>query len=459
MATETDFDLDVLVIGAGGCGLVAAIAAAEVGASVGLVEKAERLGGNTAVSSGSIPAAGTRLQAEAGVIDSPAIFQADLSRVAGEHEAMHLTQTLTERSAELIDFLIATAQARITLVSAYKHVGHSVTRLHAPPSRKGVDLMEDLARAVEARDIPLALGQSALELIVEQGRVCGAVVADGAGGTYRIGAKAVILATNGFGNSRALLAELCPLAQDAYYAGSQQSDGEAILWGRALGAQLANISAFQGHAAVDARSGGLMTWTTVERGAVIVNAQGARFMDECIGYSAASARQMADTGPFHMIYDDRIMENVAAGQPEFAEAVAMGAARPAVSVAELAAKIGVPAEALAQTMAEATAAAEGGDCPLGRKAWGLGALDLQHLRYTCIQPALFHTQGGLMVDTEARVLRADGSIIEGLYAGGGAAAGISGQAGATGYMSGNGLLGALGLGLIAGKAAAEAVAA
>jgi len=90
---------------------------------------------------------------------------------------------------------------------------------------------------------------------------------------------------------------------------------------------------------------------------------------------------------------------------------------------------------------------------LGRKAWGLGPLQAPFVA-TRIAPALFHTQGGLLVDEEARVLRANGGIVPGLYAGGGAAAGISGRAGGAGYASGNGLLAALGLGFIAGRAAA-----
>jgi fumarate reductase flavoprotein subunit len=74
---------------------------------------------------------------------------------------------------------------------------------------------------------------------------------------------------------------------------------------------------------------------------------------------------------------------------------------------------------------------------------------------TRIRPALFHTQGGLLVDDDARVLRQDGTPIPGLYAGGGAAAGISGLAGGGGYVSGNGLLAALGLGWLAGAHAAR----
>lgn len=460
LATDLPLDaeasVDVLVIGAGGCGLTAALAAAAGGAEVAVVEKAARAGGNTAVSSGSIPAAGTPLQARTGIEDSPARFAADLAHVAGRHEAMEISDTLVERSAELIGFLTDTAGVTLTLIETYRHVGHSVHRLHAPPSRKGIDLMVDLLRACEARGIPLAFGQPARGLIVAGDRVCGAVIDDGAGGTYRIAAGSVILATNGFGASPRLLAEHCPLARTAYYAGSPHSEGEALDWGLPLGAKTGNMPAFQGHAGIDTRTGGLLTWTVIERGGFIVDGWGRRIMDESIGYSAAAAVLLAAGGPFFMVYDARIEADVAAGQPEFAEAVAAGAARKADSAAELAQRTGAEAHTLDAALDGAARAArgEGGD-PFGRTAWGLGALDTGALRFSEIRPALFHTQGGLMVDHEARVLRADGSVIEGLFAGGGAAAGISGADGAGGYMSGNGLLSALGLGMIAGKCAAR----
>ncbi len=72
-----------------------------------------------------------------------------------------------------------------------------------------------------------------------------------------------------------------------------------------------------------------------------------------------------------------------------------------------------------------------------------------------VVPALFHTQGGLVVDEHARVERADGSTIRGLYAAGGAAQGISGH-GAAGYLAGNGLLPALGLAFLAAEHVAGA---
>jgi fumarate reductase flavoprotein subunit len=133
----------------------------------------------------------------------------------------------------------------------------------------------------------------------------------------------------------------------------------------------------------------------------------------------------------------------------------MGVARVGHRVETLAAELGLPADAFAATLDAARAAASGRqDDPFGRADWGFGPIGLP-LCATQIEPALFHTQGGLRVDAEARVLDGAGRPIPGLYAGGGAATGISGRVGGGGYMSGNGLLSALGLGLIAGRTAAR----
>ena len=172
--SEPDLEVDVLVIGAGGCGLVAALAAHEAGAEVAVVEKLPRLAGNTMLSSGSIPAAGTRFQAAAGIIDDPARFAADLRRTAGPHEAEALVDRLADISAPMVEWLADTIGLPIELIGAYRHVGHSVNRLHAVPSRRGADLMQGLWQAAEARGIPLALATPATALHVEDGIVRGA---------------------------------------------------------------------------------------------------------------------------------------------------------------------------------------------------------------------------------------------------------------------------------------------
>ncbi|MGM0743407.1 MAG: FAD-dependent oxidoreductase [Pseudomonadota bacterium] len=451
-----DIEVDVLVVGAGGCGLVAAIAADEAGASVAVLEKQTRLAGNTVLSSGSIPAAGTRLQAAAGVTDSPALFIDDLMRISGRHEAEHLTERLAHLSAELVEWLIDEAHVSLSLVSGYRHVGHSVTRLHAPPSRQGADLLADLEKEAARRGIPLALGQPVTELLVENDRIAGALARDAQGRETRIAAQAVILATNGFGAARDLIAEHCPEVADAPYGGATGSTGDALRWGLMLGAKTANMGAFQGHAGLAQRSGALVTWTVIERGGIVIDRHGKRFGDETLGYSAFAALELAADEPLHMIYDARIEADVAAGQPEFAEIARMGDAIGADNAHGMADRLDVPGATLERTLSEAAQAAGGDRDAHGRTAWGFGALHAPY-RATRVTPALFHTQGGLAVNARAQVLARDGQIIPGLYAGGGAAAGISGLTGGDGYVSGNGLLSALGLGLLAGRSAATCV--
>jgi fumarate reductase flavoprotein subunit len=453
-SAEPDLAVDVLVIGAGGCGLVAALAAHEAGAEVAVVEKLPRLAGNTMLSSGSIPAAGTRFQAAAGIIDDPARFAADLRRTAGPHEAEALVDRLAEISAPMVEWLADTIGLPIELIGAYRHVGHSVNRLHAVPSRRGADLMQGLWQAAEARGIPLALATPATALHVEDGIVRGARIQTQGSAESLIAAKAVILACNGFGHDQELIARHAPDIAGAEYFGALGSDGEAVRWGEALGARLANMGAYQAHSAIAQPHGELVTWTVVEKGGVIVDETGRRFADETLGYSAFAAPALARGGRLFAIYDSRIRAATAAGQPDFGVLVTHGGAPDFADADALAAAYRLPADALGETLALAAGAAKG-DRPdtLGRKAWGMAPLQAPFVA-TRIAPALFHTQGGLLVDEEARVLRAEGGIVPGLYAGGGAAAGVSGRSGGSGYASGNGLLAALGLGFIAGRAAA-----
>src|SRR3569832_1259516 len=170
-------DVDVLVIGAGACGLAAAIAAHDAGASVAIVEKQERPGGNSSLSPGSVPAAGTRFQREAGIADSVERFTADLMRTGGATDCPDLVRRLAATSAQTVEWLADAVGARIVLITAYKHVGHSVPRLHAPVSRRGQDLVDDLLAAADRRGIPLAVGNGVRELVSNaQGAVNGAEI-------------------------------------------------------------------------------------------------------------------------------------------------------------------------------------------------------------------------------------------------------------------------------------------
>lgn len=447
-------ELDVLIIGAGACGLCAAIQAHDKGLTVALIEKNDRPGGNSALSTGSVPAANSRFQREAGIEDSPEAYFRDLMGIAGETEAEGLVRRMTAVSAATVEWLIDDVGCRMELITAYKHIGHSVSRLHAPRSRRGQDLVDDLVAAVEKRDIPIAVGNAARSLIVEGGRVVGAMVDTGDGNPEEVRARAVILASNGFGNNRALVERYIPEIAGAQYFGALGSDGEAMVWGEELGASLLNMQAYQGYAAVADPHGSILSWTTIEKGGVLLNEKGERFGDESLGYSGYAKHVLAEGARSWAVFDQRIFD-IAMQEEEFAELWNHKGLKKGDTVAEVAAAQGLdPVAAEAAVAAYNAAAAKGEPDAFGRRAYGLAPL--QGPFYSCrTLPALFHTQGGLAVDDDARVLRADGTAIPGLYAGGGAAAGVSGKSGALGYASGNGLLTATALGRLAALAAAS----
>ena len=445
-------DIEVLVVGAGACGMAAAISAHDGGASVAIIEKMDRPGGNSSLSTGSVPAAGSKYQSAAGIEDEPEAMVRDLIAISGGTDAPELVRRMAEVSAPTVEWLIDDLGARMQLITAYKHIGHSVPRLHAPVSRRGQDLVDDLMRFVQKRDIPLAVGNGADRLIVEDGAVAGILMKDGSS----IRADKVILAVNGYAGNRDLVARFCPEIAGASYFGALGSTGEAVLWGEAVGAGLANMAAYQGYAAVAHPHGSLLSWTTIEKGGLLLNDRGERFGDESIGYSGFAKNVLAQGEFCYALFDERIFQ-VASKEEEFVELYKYGGLKSADNIRALAGLFALDAAAAATALAAYNQAASGRTSDaFGRKDFGLAPLTGK--LYACrVVPGLFHTQGGLKVGLNGEVLKVDGTPVPNLFAGGGAAAGISGRAGARGYASGNGLLTAIALGRLAGIEAARQV--
>lgn len=451
---DEENDVDVVVVGAGGAGLAAALAAADAGASAVVLEKEERPGGNTGLSTGSVPGAGSRWQREAGIDDSASRLTTDLLEQSGPHDVEDLVEVLAAASAPLVEWLVDTHAVDLRLITDYKHVGHSVPRLHAPPSRKGHALVTDLLRAAKAADVEVLTHSPVDRLVVEDGAVRGVVVSGRRSGTYTLRCRAVVLAANGFGASPELIARFAPQARELEYLGAHGSTGEALRWLLDLGVSLGNEAAFQGYAAVANPHGSITSWTTVEHGGFLVDRGGRRIGDESAGYSGFAAAVAGAQLPVHVVFDTAIRDSVAANEEEFADLLAAGGVRQAADVGELADILGADPAEIARTVSTAEDAASGRSAdPFGRTYWGRGPLTPPYAAVRAA-PALFHTQGGARVDEHGRALAQEGPI-PGVYATGGVAAGISGRSGGAGYSSGNGLLSALGLGMLAGRHAAR----
>ena len=442
-------DVDVLVAGAGAAGLTAALAWAQRGADVLLIDVQEsfRHACNTALSTGIIPAAGTRWQAAAGVEDSPELFFRDaLTKTAGSVER-RLARALTSVSAEVIEWLSDTAGVEFELVTEFRYPGHSLVRCHATPGRTGQVLHGQLMAAIGALSRVTLVAPIALRdiLLDEEGGVRGAVLGRPDASPEEVSTRHVVLATNGFGANRALVTQHMPEIAAGLYFGGHGSTGDALAIGAALGADVACLAAYQGHAAVAVPHGILVTWATVVHGGVLVNGHGRRFGDESRGYSEYAANVLAQPGGYAWLVLDRRIDRLCRPFVDYSNLVEAGALRWAADARELADIVGADATAVEQTLRAAAACALNGTADVhGRREW-TAALE-PPFGAVKVTGALFHTQGGLAVDEAARVLRG-GEPIPGLFAAGGAAVGMSGRD-ASGYLSGNGLLAAVGLGYL-----------
>lgn len=452
---EFALSVPVLVIGAGACGLTAALAAHDAGAEVLVLERDPSPSGSTAMSSGMIPAAGTRLQAARNVPDTPAVMAADIQKKAhGENDAA-MVDAVCVASGPTIDWLVDAHRVPLTLVEGFLYPGHSFTRMHAPASRSGVDLVGGLLSAATAAGIDIVCDATVTTLYADpDGRVRGVAFQRPDGAVETIGCDTLVLACSGFGGNAELLRRHIPEIAQAQYYGHTGNRGDALFWGEALGAATKHLGAYQGHGSLALPYAILITWALMMEGGVQVNAEGRRFSNEHDGYSEQAMRVIAQPGGFAWnIYDARL-HKLGQDFEDYRDGMAANAVKTAPDIAGLAAACNLPADALAATIAETRALAQsGGKDRFGRDFAGKTSLEAPFYAVK-VTGAMFHTQGGLAIDLDARVLRPDGSALPNLFAGGGAACGLSGQ-GRDGYLSGNGLLAAVVLGAKAGRSAAS----
>lgn len=326
--------------------------------------------------------------------------------------------------------------------------------MHGLPTRSGTALMDALRAAAEAQEIDILCDAHVTQLFADpSGRVTGVEFARPDGTRERAGCDMLILACNGYGGNKELVAKYIPALSQGLYFGHPGNPGDAIRWGAALGAATRHLSGHQGHGSVADPGGILITWATITAGGIQVNLQGERFSDEMQGYSEQAVVALRQPNAVAWTVFDARIAAIARQFEVFREAEKLGLIVEAADVTALAAQMRVPEAALQTTIDECNGPSNAGKRDsFGREFTGVVPLapPLHAIRVT---GALFHTQGGLVVDGQARVLTPAGRPLPNLLAAGGAAAGVSGDE-ARGYLSGNGLLTAAALGFIAGKTAA-----
>jgi fumarate reductase flavoprotein subunit len=450
MANADSVASDIVIIGAGGCGLMAALVAARKGARVLLLEKTDKPGGGTAFSSKGIRAAGSRAQREANIADNAELYAQDILRRNNHESDTALTERLAETSGRVADFLADVAGVEFHIGEFA--FGHSAQRSHSWKADKTVT--DFLFEAVK-REKNIEVRFSAPVLSLKQdgsGVVTGVVTADGA-----ITARKVILASGGFGASAELLARYIPKAVDIPFPGHRGSTGDGIKMGMAAGAALENMSAFQPYPAYLGPGKRAVAPEVALSGGIMVDGGGERFVNETHYPGGLGTKMLELPGKqAYEIFDERIyqLHQNAPGLRNLSGLFDAGILLRAETVEELAGKLAIDAAGLKQTIRDYndSVASDGKDA-FGRMLAEPLRAPFYGVRVTV---ALYHTQGGLKVNPDGQVLRPDGSTIANLYAGGGVAVGVSGK-GLEGYLPGNGLLASLGLGMRAAEHAFEAL--
>ncbi|MGB6117291.1 MAG: FAD-dependent oxidoreductase [Mesorhizobium sp.] len=454
-----EYEVDVVVIGSGACGICAGLAASEAGASVLILERDPKPTGSTALSTGLIPAAGTRLQRDMGIEDSAERFARDIMGKAKGQTDKRMAMLIAERSGPTVDWLAEHHGVPFRLVEGFLYPGHSQLRMHGVPRRTGEELQYALLAAAERASLQIVTSAQAQDLHVDDGRrvtAVGFVRPDGV--REVVGAKAVVLACNGFGGNPDMLREYIPEMVEAEYWGHSGNTGDAVNWGKELGAQTADLGSYQGHGAVAYPYGKPMMWGLIVEGGFQVNKDGVRFSNEASGYSEQAFEVIRQQDRIAYNIYDETCETPALGFTDYQEVQKLGGIKRAGSWAELAALMGLPADVLERTAAEVDEMKTGQRRdPFGRDFSKTKPLKPPFLAAR-ITGALFHTQGGLVVDDNAQVVHSSGEVMPNLFAGGGAARGVSGPS-RWGYLSGNGLLCATVLGRLAGISAARLAAA
>jgi len=455
---EFDYVIPVVVVGAGACGLTAAMAAADGGAEVLVLEHDPTPLGSTSMSTGMIPAPGSPEQAAAGIDDNPELFVQDMVKKTQGRVDVDLARLLANESVETIQWLRDRHGVPFVLIDDYIYPGHSRMRMFATPKRSGAELQAALEAGASSSGVSILTEATVRHLFVGQGeRVVGVRIERPDGSFEDIGCETLILACCGFGGNPDMVRRYIPELADIVYHGHSGNQGEAILWGEELGAALADMDGYQGHGGLAAGYGVPILWPQIMEGGFQINAEGKRFSDESLGYSEQAAKVNAQPGGFAWTIMDERLHTLMMKFEDYRDALEAGAVQTANSIEELAAITSPPVEALRETV-EAVAAATRGEIEdaFGRDFTGKPPLVAPY-HTAKVVGALFHTQGGLDIDAEARVKRREGGVFPNLFAGGGAARGVSGS-GPAGYLAGHGLLTATTLGKLAGRAAAKQVA-
>lgn len=439
---------DIVVIGAGGAGLTAAIEAADRGANVIVVEKMPMVGGNTKYATGGLNAAGTTSQADLGIEDSIDIFYEDTMVGGGNINNPELVRVLAENGAGTVEWLKGIGA---DLSDVGRMAGASVNRSHRPTGGApvGNHIVDVLYAKAQEMEIEILLESEVIALLGDATGVTGVTVQTNSG-NFQIDAKAVIIATGGFGANNDLVASYDPALKGYGTTNHPGATGDVIAFGAAFDLAYVDMKEVQTHPTVMPSNNYMITEAVRGNGAILVNREGLRFVNELETRAVVSDAQLAQTGASgFLLFDQSVRESLSAIEGYYNK----GFLVEGETVEALAANLGVDPAALVQTIETYNGYVTGGvDEAFGREDMPR-ALSVGPYYAVEVAPAIHHTMGGLVITTQAEVVNNSGDVIKGLYAAGEVTGGVHGN----NRLGGNALADITTFGRIAGEMAAESV--
>lgn len=495
-AEDSTVDADVVVVGAGGAGMTAAITAAGEGKSVVILESQSMVGGNSVRATGGMNAAKTVYQDEnefgesAGVektLKTAAEKYADnetitaLAKTVSEQWAAYqanptgyfdsvelmeldtmiggkgindpeLVETLCANSADAIDWL---DEHGITLHNVSSFGGASVKRIHRPVNAEGKTvsvgsyMIPLLQENCEKAGVKMMLDTTANEILTDANGAAVGVKATGASGeTVTVNAKAVVLATGGFGANLDMVVKYKPELKGFMTTNAPGIQGQGIEMAQAIGAATVDMDQIQIHPTVEANTAALITEGLRGDGAILINEEGKRFIDEVGTRDVVSAAEIAQTGSYSWLVVDQAMVDASSVIQGY---IKKGYTVTGATYEELGKAMGVDAAAFAETMEKWNGYVEAKNDPdFGRTSFA-NPLNTAPYYAVKVTAGVHHTMGGLKINANTEVLNEKGEVIPGLFAAGEVTGGVHGA----NRLGGNAVADFTVFGRIAGAAASD----
>ena len=495
-AEDSTVDADVVVVGAGGAGMTAAITAAGEGKSVVILESQSMVGGNSVRATGGMNAGKTVYQDEnefgesAGVektLKTAAEKYADnetitaLAKTVSEQWAAYqanptgyfdsvelmeldtmiggkgindpeLVETLCANSADAIDWL---DEHGITLHNVSSFGGASVKRIHRPVNAEGKTvsvgsyMIPLLQENCEKAGVKMMLDTTATEILTDANGAAAGIKATGATGeTVTVNAKAVVLTTGGFGANLDMVVKYKPELKGFMTTNAAGIQGQGIEMAQAIGAATVDMDQIQIHPTVEANTAALITEGLRGDGAVLINAEGKRFIDEVGTRDVVSAAEIAQTGSYSWLVVDQAMVDASSVIQGY---IKKGYTVTGATYEELGKAMGVDAAAFAETMEKWNGYVEAKNDPdFGRTSFA-NPLNTAPYYAVKVTAGVHHTMGGLKINANTEVLNEKGEVIPGLFAAGEVTGGVHGA----NRLGGNAVADFTVFGRIAGAAASD----